>query len=254
MRVMSYSIVHYGKDFLPYALKSVYPFVEKSYVLYTSHPSHGHSSELINPESRDEIMASIPADQWGKLTWVDTDGFWNEGPQRDYAVKTLTEAGADIILVTDYDEIHYPDVLEKMLKEVWDRNISRNWLCNMVHFWKSFNFACLDDGWPVRLIDTRHRTGTNYISPTDFGKILHFGYAIKNETMRYKLSLHGHKDELRPNWYEEKWLAWPPPKDCHPTNGIKQDGTGWWDPVPFDKALLPEFMRRHPFYNLDKIE
>lgn len=253
-KVYSYSICLYGLDYLSFALKSVSSLVDKSYIFYTPHPSHGHSTDLKCPESRDEIMASIPADEWGKLTWVDTEGFFDEGPQRDYAVNMLTRDGADLILNLDYDEIHYPDVLDKMIKEVWDKNNVRNHLVNMVHFWRSFSWCNYDDGWPVRLIDTRHRTGTNYLSPNELGRVLHFGYVIRNETMKYKLSLHGHKDELRPNWYEEKWLAWPPPKDCHPTNGIKQDGTGWWDPVPFDKNLLPGVMKNHPFYSLDKIE
>lgn len=251
-RIFSYTICLYGLDYLSFALKSVSPLVERSYVLYTPHPSHGHSSPLNPPESREEIMASIP--EWGKLTWVDTDGFYDEGPQRDYAVNMLTRDGADLILNLDYDEIWSVDVLDRAIKEVWDRNIARNWLVNMIHHWRSFGYACYDDGWPVRLIDTRKLKGVEYLGSNEIGRVNHFGYAITDKILRYKLSCHGHKDELRPNWYEEKWLAWPPPKDCHPTNGIKQDGTGWWDPVPFDKNLLPEVMKSHKWFNSEKIE
>ena len=239
---------------MPYALRSVSPLVEKSYIFYTPHPSHGHSSTLINPETRDEIMSSIPADEWNKIVWIDTENFWDEGPQRDFAVQTLIKDNVDIILNVDYDEIHDAVILEKMIKEVWNRNISRNWLCNMFHMWRSFSYCCEDDGWPVRLIDTRHRNGMNYISPVEFGKIFHFGYCITNELMKYKMSLHGHKDELRPNWYEEKWLAWPPVDDCHPTNGRKENGEGWWNPKPFDKNLLPSVLRSHKWWNVEKIE
>lgn len=253
MRVMSYSVIHYGLDYLPYALRSVSPLVEKSYIFFTSHPSHGHSTDLIPPESRDEIMASIPEPEWGKLIWVDTEGFWTEGPQRDYAVKTLIADGADVILNLDYDEIHSPEVLEQMIKEIWDRNIARNHLVNMRHFWRSFSWVADDDGWPVRLIDTRRTGGVNYLS-TSFGKVNHFGYAITDKTLRYKLSCHGHKDEMRPNWYEEKWLAWPPVEDSHPTNGRKENGDGWWNPKPYDKNLLPSVLHSHKWFNVDKIE
>lgn len=253
-KTYSYSIVHYGLHYLPYALRSVAPFVDKQYVLYTPHPSHGHSSDLIPIETRDEIMASIPANEWGKLVWIDTDNFWDEGPQRDYAVKTLINDGAEIIINLDYDEIHSPDVLEKTLKEVWDKNNARNHLCNMIHFWRSFSYCCEDDGWPVRILDTRHRTGVNYISPDEIGKILHFGYAVTNQVMKYKWTLHGHKDEMRPNWFEECWDVWPPPNNVHPTNGLKQNGEGWWNPKPYDKNLLPEVLHSHPYFNVGKIE
>lgn len=252
-KIMSYSIIHYGQDFLPFALKSVEQLVEKSYCFYTPHPSHGHSSTLTNPETRDQIMSSIPVDQWDKIVWIDTDNFWDEGHQRNYAVQTLINAGADLIVNLDYDEIHSPENLDLMLKEIWDRNIARNNLVNMLHFWRSFNWVCEDDGWPVRIIDTRQRSGTNYLSPAEFGKVNHFGYAITSELLRYKMSLHGHKDEWRKDWYEKYWTPWPPVNNVHPTNDLKENGEGWWDPKPYDKSLLPEFMRNHKWYNEDLI-
>lgn len=250
---MSYSIIHYGLSYLSYALRSISPLVDRSYIFHTSHPSHSHKSTLDNPETREEIMASIPADEWSKLIWVDTENFWDEGPQRDYAVKTLMNEGCDLILNLDYDEFWSLDTLEKSLQHVWDSNNARNNLINFRHMWRSFSYSCIDDGWPVRIIDTRHQSGVSYI-PKEFGDIWHFGYAITDKILKYKLSCHGHKDEMRPNWYEEKWLAWPPVEDCHPTNGIKQNGEGWWNPKPYDKTLLPAVLRDHPWYNVDKIE
>lgn len=253
-KIYSYTICLYGRDYLQYALRSISPLVDRSYIFYTSHPSHGHSSEIMPPESRDELMASIPADEWDKITWIDTEKFYYEGPQRDYAVSKLIQDGADIILPIDYDEVWESSVLEKVVKEVWDRNISRNWLCNMYHLWKSFSWACEDDGWPVRVIDTRRTIGNSYISPTEFGKIFHFGYAITDKIMSYKISIHGHKDEWRPDWYETKWKQWPPIDDCHPTNGRKSNGEGWWNPKPFDKNLLPKVMGSHKWWAVEPIE
>lgn len=253
MRTFSYTICHYGRDYLSYSLRSVSPLVEKSYIFYTSHPSHGHATDIVPPESREEIMASIPEPEWGKLIWVDTEGFWTEGPQRDYAVKTLINEGAEIIINLDYDEVHSTEVLDKMLKEVWDRNIARNHLVNMLHFWRSFNWVCTDDGWPVRIIDTRRTGGVNYLS-TELGRVNHMGYAITDKILRYKLSCHGHKDELRENWYKECWEPWPPPENVHPTNGRKSNGEGWWNPKPYDKNLLPVVLHSHPYFNLERIE
>lgn len=253
MKVNSLTVLHYGVDYLSYSLRAISPLVNQSLIFYTPHPSHGHSSNLPPIETRDELMASIPVDEWSKLTWVDTEAFWYEGQQRDYALKVASE-NADLVLTMDYDEVWNPEVLEKTLDYIWRQNKARNWLLNFSHhLWRSFNWACQDDGWPVRVIDTRHNRGLAYI-PKELGNVYHLGYAIPSRVMEYKLSIHGHKDELRPNWLEEKWQAWPPVEDCHPTNGRKENGEGWWNPKPFDKWQLPEVMYSHPFFNLERID
>lgn len=243
IKVASYTILHYGKSYLPYALRSVKDVVAKNYIFYTAHPSHGHQGSLPPPETKNELLDSL---QGLDVTWRETD-IWNEGPQRDFAVRTLVNEGADIILNLDYDEIWHPEILEKTIKLVIKKKSARNHLINFIHLWRSFNYCCRDDGWPVRLIDTRFLSGINYI-PRELGDIYHFGYAITDEVMRYKLSIHGHKDEIRSNWFEEKWSAWPPVDDCHLTNGRKDNGEGWWNPLPFDKQQLPEVMRDHPWW------
>lgn len=252
-RIASYSIVHYGKSYLSYALRSVRPITDHNFIFFTPHPSHGHRTDLPPIESRDEVMSSIPVDMWDKITWYDTDTFWHEGGQRDYAL-SIASQDYDLVINLDYDEIWSEEALEAIINHVWKSNNARNHLLNFYgHFWRSFSWICKDEGWPVRIIDTRHKSGLAYI-PKELGPVWHFGYAISDKVMQYKLQIHGHHDELRPEWLEEKWNVWPPVEDCHPTNGRKEDGTGWWNPEPFDKYLLPEFMYSHPYFNLDKIE
>lgn len=248
MKVNSYSIIHYAKDYAAYSLKSVEPLMDRQFIFYTSHPSHGHRVDIPPIETRDEILNSIPVEQWKKLQWLDTDTFWYEGGQRDYAV-SVASRDADLVLVLDYDEIWPADTLANVLAHIWQANSARNWLLNFTgHFWRSFNYICKDENWPVRVIDTRHAGGLAYI-PKELGPVYHFGYAISDKVLRYKLAIHGHKNELRPGWYEEKWQAWPPVEDCHPTNGRKDNGEGWWNPEPFDKYSLPSIMHEHPYFN-----
>ncbi len=250
--VYSYTIAHYGADYIGYSLKSIQQLVDRLYVFYTPHPSHGHRTNIEPIETREDIWKAIADIGASKLYWYETD-IWNEGQQRDYAVQTLTHDDADLILVVDVDEIWHPHVLDKALNHVWQMNGARNWLINFRHAWRSFNFMCDDQNWPVRIIDTRHSGGTGYV-PKELGDIYHMGYAIRDEVLRYKLSIHGHKDELRPNWYEEKWQAWPPVDDCHPTNGKNDEGIGWWNPQPFDKRELPYVLHSHPFWDKERIE
>lgn len=250
MRTNSLTILHYGSSYLDYSLRSVSPLVEHSFIIYSPHPSHGHSSNLSPIETREELMASIT--DWSKIIWIDTKNFWQEGQHRGYALAVASQ-DADLVLTVDYDEIWYQDVLQAVLEYVWQQNKARHWLVNMLHFWRSFGYVCQDDNWPVRIFDLRHSSGVAYL-PKELGDILHFGYAISTDVLKYKMSCHGHRDELRPNWFEEKWQAWPPVDDCHPTNGRKENGEGWWNPQPFDKWQLPSILHSHKWFGVDKIE
>lgn len=249
MNIHSLTILHYGKDYLPYAIKSIYDQVDYCHVFFTPTPSHGHSTNIPPIETRDQLITAAHSyDPHGKVKWYDMLGVTHEGPQRDLALQTVQAAGADLVLVLDYDEIWPDGLAAEFLGLVGHSNSARNWLANMIHFWRSFDWACRDQGWPVRIIDLRQAGGTAYL-PAESGKILHFGYAITDKVMRYKWRIHGHKSELRPDWFEGKWDRWPPSLDCHPTND-----KDFWMPEPFDKAQLPSFMRSHPFYNLERIE
>ncbi len=246
MKIHSYTIVHYGKDYLSYALKSVYPLMDEMHVLYTPHPSHGHSNDLQCPHSENELFnTALDYDPDDKISWYKTD-YWNEGSQRDNAVRICQEAGADLILVVDHDEVWDQDVLSFALEKVIGEGGSRNWLVNLTHLWRSFNWCCRDQGWPVRFIDLRYGEGTKYLS--EIGQAYHFGYAIQNDVMEYKWRSHGHKMELRSNWFADKWHGEFPGHDVHPTNE-----KGFWEPEKFDKTQLPGFMRSHPYYELEKI-
>jgi hypothetical protein len=251
MKVHSLTILHYGKDYLSYALRSVYHSVDQLHVFYTPTPSHGHQTHIPPIETKEELQAAAYAyDPDNKIKWYDVIGVTLEGLQRDLALKTVQAAGADLVVVVDYDEI-WPSNTEHILSLNFPP--VRNHLINMIHFWRSFNWACYDNGWPVRLIDLRHSEGTHYM-PQELCRVFHFGYAVTDKVMQYKWQIHGHKNELRPGWLTDIWPTWPPPDNCHPTNGRNEQGEPFWSPEPFDRARLPVFMAEHPFWGLEKIE
>lgn len=245
--IHAYVIAHYGRDYLGYALRSIIDHVDQAHVIYTPHPSHGHSANVPCPETKDDIFQAADIGS-PKVRRYELSGIRYEGPQRDYAVDLCKRAGAEMVLVVDCDEVWPAEVLSRALSYARVENKARSWLVNMTHLWRGFNHCCRDQGWPVRIIDLRHKEGVAYI-PKDFGDIFHFGYAVTGKIMEYKWRIHGHKYELRPEWFETKWNTWPPPPDCHPTNS-----EGFWNPEPFDKELLPPILREHPFWNLDKVE
>lgn len=247
MKTHSYTIIHYGADYLSYALRSVYDVVDHLHVIYTPHPTHGHRTDAEPPDTRQQLIdAAFAHDPTDKISWYDTKGTRHEGQQRDTAVEICKRAGADMVLVLDYDEVWHSDVLARSLEYVWEQDSARNWLINFTHLWRSFDWCCRDAMMPVRILDLRYWNDTKHI-PKEFGPIYHFGYAVRDEVMQYKWRIHGHKGEMRPGWLDDQWAAWPPVADCHPTC----DDT--WTPEPFDKGLLPTVMRQHPFYELERI-
>jgi hypothetical protein len=249
MKVISYTIVHYGADYIGWALRSIYNLVDQAHVYYTPTPSHGHQTDTPPVESREQIQrAAFAYNPDNKIRWFDFQGITQEGQQRDQAVKLCTEAGADLILVVDCDEIWNELTLRLALDYARKENTVRNWLINFTHLWRSFDYCCRDQGWPVRIIDTRHRANEVAYIPQEFGEIYHFGYAVTDDIMTYKWKIHGHKSDMRPGWMADKWAAWPPPPDCHPTND-----KDFWMPEPFDKKELPVFMKDHPFYGAEMI-
>ncbi|MGH7274644.1 MAG: hypothetical protein ACREIQ_09335, partial [Nitrospiria bacterium] len=181
---MSYSIIHYGADYLTWALRSVINHVSQANIFYTPHPSHGHQVNVPCPETKEQIWQASDISS-EKIHRFELKNIYYEGPQRDFAVGQCQQARADMILVVDCDEV-WPDVvLNAALNYAWHENKARNWLINFTHLWRSFSWACRDQGWPVRIIDLRHTEGVAYI-PKEFGDIYHFGYAVTNEIMAYK--------------------------------------------------------------------
>jgi hypothetical protein len=250
MKVHSYTIIHYGKDYISYALQSVYNLVDQLHIIYTPHPSHGTQTNISPIETKEEIQNAIVSvyDPAHKIKFYEMSGIYDEGQQRNRALAHCLSAGAEMVLVLDYDEIWHESTLKASLDHVWELDTCRNWLINFTHLWKSFNYVCYDELWPVRIIDLRHKNGTGYL-PKTFGETYHFGYAISDKVMQYKWEIHGHKAEMRQNWLNDKWSKWPPADDCHPTNE-----KGFWNPVEFDRAELPNFMAIHPWYDLEKID
>lgn len=247
MKIAAYTALHYGKDYLPYALQSVYDAVDRLFIVHTPHPSHGTQIDIPSLESEQELRdTAFSYDPNGKVDWETTTRFFQEGNHRDYCVSKCQQWGADLVLVLDADEVWPTQALFAAL-DIAARGQVRNWLLNFTTPWRSFTWVCRDDMWPVRIIDLRQQTGTAYLPKEDLGPVFHLGYAVTDRIMRYKAAIHGHVGEWRRGWFEQKWAAWPPVPDCHPTC------ERMWYPKPFDPRLLPLVMWGHPFWGREPI-
>lgn len=242
MKIVAYTPLHYGKEYLKWAVASTAPLVDRHIILYSPVPSYGTGTTLSCPDTEEElrdILAPFPHIEWHEGRWHSWIYHWRDA--------NLYLEDADILIAADADEIWDLPSMEESIKRVYDANKCRNWKCmGFRHFWRSFGWVCTDAMAPDRIHDLRHEGGYDYVG----NRIYHFGYAESVETVRYKWAIHLHFNELRPGWFAEKFVNWKPgDKDVHPTCV----GEEFWSPRPFDRYTLPELLYDHPYFNLDLI-
>lgn len=230
MKVIAYCPLLYGKEYLKYSIQSYMDLVDKIVILYTEKPSYGYNAHLHCPESEEELK-EIAFSTSNKIEWVKVRAT-NEGEHR-WNIARYQE-GYDLTLSTDSDEVWNPVELERALIEAKERGFARYGIDGFVNFWKGFNLACYDGFRPIRIYNHNGK-GESEIKAT----IYHFGYAISEELMRYKWSIHGHYSELKKGWIDNVYLS-DGLNDLHPVSN------GLWNAVPFDKNTLPDFLKTHP--------
>lgn len=252
MKVVSYTALHYGSDYLYYAIKSVINHVDEHWVIYSDVGSHGSRTNARCPDTRDKLMDIAAKAAGGKLGWV--DGRWDRETDQRSMIHQLAP-DADVILVVDADEIWPDDFVQWAIQytaPVFNRHggapVQRVRI-PLVHFWRSFHKAIIHDpASPVRIIYPKV-SGGEMILPTD-KRLAHFGYAQRPEIVRYKLETHGHRAEFRKDvdWFTNVFMA-NRQHDTHPV------GSEWWLPEPVNPLdYMPAWMSEHPFFNLEVIE
>jgi hypothetical protein len=244
--VNAYITLHYGLEYLLWAIQSIYPFVERIEVVYAAMPSHGHRTGLQCPDTADALWHEVRlADPAGKVSW--SEGLWgNEGNHRDAALELASE-DADLVVVVDADEVWDPEGLKDGI-DLAAKMPQARYRVPFVHLWRSFGWACTDAMMPIRICKP---SGRGEISLSGLAPVYHFGYAQKLAIIRYKEAIHGHKSEWRERWFEEKFLAWQPGGDV---NDVHPTCKGIWNPQRFSREGLPTIMRTHPYWPLELIE
>ncbi len=243
MKVVAYTALHYGRDYLGWAIRSVIDHVDSYYVLYTPIGSHGSRTSIPCPETEDALWAIASEAAGNKLRWH--RGIWPyEGAQRDFIHELVPDA--DVVLVLDSDEIWSEGLAQAAITAAAFG--PRNLRLPMIHFWRSFHRAVLHDpAYPVRAIFPRASGGEGTFGGAT--PICHMGYAQRSEIVEYKQHVHGHKGQWRRDvdWFNDVFMA-NRQTDCHPV------GSEYWNPEtvnPLD--FMPGWMAEHPYFNLDVI-
>lgn len=243
-KVAGYVALHYGREYLADAIRSVIKDLDELHVLYSPVGSHSVRTDVPCPETRAELFRIAHQEAGDKLRW--TDGDWRfEGQQRD-TIYRLTDA--DVIVTLDADELWSPGLLRYALRYGEHATKSRLHL-PMRHYWRSLRRVVNDDpALPQRIHFLALQDGHDTLTPPawaadNFG-IHHMGYAQSTRIVEYKQKVHGHIGEWRADWFATRWLP-NAQEDCHPVMFNR------WYPKP---CAVPDFMKNHPFAEFEVIE
>lgn len=248
---LAYVPLHYGKDYLKYVLESIRPFVEDILILYTKTPSYGHTSNLQNPDTEEELRAIC-----GKFSciWMDVTGTSREGTHRqmayDWAKKQINSKNGrnyDLVFAVDADEIWNPEKVPEALHAAYNSGYHHHCISgnNWWHFWKGFKEVNTDGFYPNRITNLNNYVTNQTI--IDKGEIYHMGYAISEEAMRYKIGCHGHKSEIENSWLTDKWINYERGVTTH----LHPASRDIWIETKDFEGDLPTFLKDHPYANVE---
>lgn len=240
MKVLAYYPLHYGAEFLEASIQSIYSQVEKIIILYSPTPSFGFHTDNRCPESEQQLKDI--ALKFDKVQWITMSA--GDEHQHRSAIWQHAE-GYDLLLAVDADEVWLPESLKESLETAYNGEFGRYNILGFIHFWKSPSYIVADSFAPGRIYNLKNdRSKETAI----WGKVYHFGYCQSQEIIDYKMSIHGHRSEIRREW-RDLYINWTPEsKDLHPTSyGV------WPQAMPFDKNQLPEILKNHPNFNKEVI-
>lgn len=243
MKVIAFTRLHYGADYLASVIRSTEGFAERHVVLYTAVANFPQITNLPCPDGHDQLLSIAQEASNGRMEWV-------EGMPIGAQSAMELHPDADLILELDADEVIQPELFESILKSYEAGELTnRYYRLPMLHHWRSFNYVCRDQLRPVRIYLPRiPENGDPHYYPED-GYIHHFGYARNLTDTRYKLALSMHGHEFRPGWWNEVFMKFPDRlEDLHPVvNGI-------WRAEPYAPQGLPGFMHSHEYFGRGVIE
>lgn len=256
MRRIGCMAVHYGKEYLAWAVGALATVVDEVHVFYTKEPSFGFiDKSLVCPDTEEELEAEAKRFDLGRVRWHRVKAH-SEQEHRTRMLEVARLRDAELVVIADADEIWSAGSLSVALNEVEKANRAGRWLARFHNFWRSWEWTVADAFRPVRIVDMRHPLDKDDYLTTEMQPmpVFHFGYAQSVETMRYKLSCHGHKAEFKPGWFENVFLGWTPQgdhRDLHPcVNNLWTAESTWLPDLLYLRGLMPD----HPHRELAIIE
>lgn len=193
------------------------------------------------------------------------EGEWtSELAHRQEALQALREKGYTHALIPDGDEIIEPPLLHALL-QIAAVELAERVYVHWDTYWKTPEYVIRPrEGFtPLLLVDLRRtepEDGRNFsggrglLLPPKYGLVHHLSYVGPDERIRRKITTWGHKDEVRPGWFENVWLAWDTDKllrNLHPTH---PPAYGFAERIAVPEILRPALARYRELAGLEETE
>lgn len=211
MKIVGFTALHYGSEYLAKAIQSIDHVVDEHVIVYSERPSYAHQTVLSNPDSEQKLK-DIAFSVSSKIIWDSHRSFHHEGHHRNRVFNFAKDG--DLVIVVDSDELW--EEPENAIQESLKHRARQFPINGFVNFWKSTKYIMRDGFQPIRII----RPGMPNVQHTINATIYHMGYCIDDATMLYKLDIHGHKADIinvhgSAQAYFNKFKSW-----THPGCGV----------------------------------
>lgn len=243
-KVISLTILHYGLDYLEWALRSIRDEVDECYVLYTPAGSFGFQSDTHCPEREPELHDAAKRGAGYKLRWH-KGHYYSEGLHRDMINRLCRDY--TYMMVVDADEIWQAGLASDVIHHFERHPEQKSVRIATPQFWRSFWRGMPNDG-----LYAEHGWKAGQGVPGAYlesdKKLFHFGYAQNEAVTYYKQYTHGHRREWRWGWYDEKFIP-NAQIDIHPVM------VNFWNAEALDPFAmgLPGWMHEHPYSKMEII-
>lgn len=244
-KIAGWCIAHYGKPYIAAAVEAMYDQVDAIFIAYTAAPSQSFSTQMPCPDTQDELLEQIKPFK-DKIVWQ--EGNWMHEWEHCDAARAMAK-GYEWLVRFDTDEIFPPGAVQYYIEEA-AKTDNAEWRIPFLHFWRSFGKVCKDQSWPVRIEHTMGGTLHGWIGKQESKMaICHMGYASPPNYIEYKMSVSGHHNEWRPDWFQNRFLA-NAQTDVHPVCF----NPPYWNTEDFPAKDLPPVLKNHPYFGREVIE
>lgn len=238
--------LHYGIDYLPWVVRSTRRLADKHILLYNHHPSFRPGRDRPEwLETRQQMHDVLFDEDKDRVRWIENE------PISPHTVHVLYPE-TDVIVELDADEVISPQLVKSIHLALASGVMQdRMYRMPMIHHWRCFDYICKNPGWPKRLFMPKNSGSDEayFQGGYDVGVYHHFGYCRKRRAMEYKWELSMHLPELRQDWWEKKYDAFPDElTDLHPCV------FDMWNAEKYDKQQMLEYMGDHPYFELEKVD
>lgn len=248
MKLYAVVPIHYGSDYLQWAIRSVYDVAYEIGVFIMRCPWQDVATLIPRLENDDEIERIARSyDPENKIYVERLLGFHFQEDQWIHLTTRAQTQGAEWVLRLPPDEVWPRETLDFYL-EYADFYKSSVIKVPRRHFWRSFQWSCSDNFRADRFIRC-NGGGEAREGPEMRENLWHFGYARKPYDILYRTMLKWYQSGWRNGWFEGTFLQFPNRKaDLHPF------AEGIWNATAYDPKRFPAMMEDHPYWPMAVIE